>query len=645
MPQFFDALFKFIVGTSLFILVLGTSVALFILGYTRESGMLFFYAAFILTSIFIVFSGWLLLSSVASLIANVTRSINDTLPRDPKLKLISFGIVGFFFAPLLAKFVRAFFYFTSTFFTILVLRLLEHSDGFSRISCDFSSDVERCSSILIVNLISLWNNAIGDAYSRSGISGLPFIGLVIFAVFWVVCIEILHQAQSIKATLPDRRTWFQSYLLNSVSRNNAFFFVLLGVALYLSIASIAAIPTLQGPAEDLEEISPTSLQSTLEASVSTFKDQYKLNSEQPYSELVKASDGLFVASSDDPMIAEISTTRAKVKDAKAKVVLASRQLSNETNQETDVLYSEVDYTNAINAFSGYEELLNKIEVFWVQRKVLNPSFINSTNTAFNLVGREVDSKLLEAVSSYERSGINRKGDREAVDHFFAMKTWFEEYMTQVESQLNQCVQSIDSFNQDTGNRISSILRSMKDADILSAAYLRGQIEDEFSYLQLSYSYQQSCRFSNSLKPVPQRAPLGGYLGPFRFVARWLVGTESLPLTLITGLLGFGLLGSACSSFVRERVDPSITIQNGELVQDLPKVIVIGLSAAIIVFLAVMGGLAVFFTSNSQPNPYALLLGCLIASAFGENVWQWAQAQLNEKISASNRQGESSDESQ
>ncbi|MHC5748388.1 MAG: hypothetical protein ACYTXT_42395, partial [Nostoc sp.] len=134
---------------------------------------------------------------------------------------------------------------------------------------------------------------------------------------------------------------------------------------------------------------------------------------------------------------------------------------------------------------------------------------------------------------------------------------------------------------------------------------------------------------------------GAYLGIFGFIASWLLSTESLSLALITGLLGFGLLGSACSSFVRERLETGQEQPSVPLVKDLPKVIIIGLSAAILAFLAVMGGLAVFFSTGSNPNPYALLLACLVAAAFGENVWQWARGKLQENLKESNDKSDKS----
>ena len=105
------------------------------------------------------------------------------------------------------------------------------------------------------------------------------------------------------------------------------------------------------------------------------------------------------------------------------------------------------------------------------------------------------------------------------------------------------------------------------------------------------------------------------------------------------MIGFGLLGSVISTFVRERVASSKSGDDGVspvaiphvLVSDLAGVVLRGLSAAIVVFLAVQGGLAVFAGGQSDPNPYVLLLTCLVAAVFSEKVWARANEYLVEKL--------------
>jgi hypothetical protein len=62
-----------------------------------------------------------------------------------------------------------------------------------------------------------------------------------------------------------------------------------------------------------------------------------------------------------------------------------------------------------------------------------------------------------------------------------------------------------------------------------------------------------------------------------------------------------MLGAVCcSTFIRQR---RVKTPDGALVSDLAGVIMPGLSAAIVVFLAVEGGLAIFASGTGQPIPY------------------------------------------
>ena len=113
-------------------------------------------------------------------------------------------------------------------------------------------------------------------------------------------------------------------------------------------------------------------------------------------------------------------------------------------------------------------------------------------------------------------------------------------------------------------------------------------------------------------------------GPFGALARWLLQTRSIALTLITGMLGFGLLGSAIATFVRARAalpaQPSVAAE-------ISRVAIRGVYAAIVIFLAAKGGLSILANGESEPNPYVLFFGCLVGAVFSEDVWVWARGRF------------------
>jgi hypothetical protein len=124
--------------------------------------------------------------------------------------------------------------------------------------------------------------------------------------------------------------------------------------------------------------------------------------------------------------------------------------------------------------------------------------------------------------------------------------------------------------------------------------------------------------------LPQRRGPSDSLGLFGRMAKWLLATESRDLALITGLLGFGFFGALAASFIRQTA-----AQPGQVLPPagwiLPALIR-GVAAAVLVFLAVVGGLAVFTQAGPEPapNPYAVFFACFIAAVFSEDVWKWAR---------------------
>jgi len=140
--------------------------------------------------------------------------------------------------------------------------------------------------------------------------------------------------------------------------------------------------------------------------------------------------------------------------------------------------------------------------------------------------------------------------------------------------------------------------------------------------------------------MPERRGLGSDLGIFSFIASWILKTESSSLALIVGMFGFGLLGSASSTFIREKATRTADASGGPLVSDLTGVIIRGLSAAILVFLAVEGGLAVFgvaTATNPEPNPFVVFFTCLIAAVFSDAIWIRARDWLQQNMQRGEQQ--------
>jgi hypothetical protein len=189
----------------------------------------------------------------------------------------------------------------------------------------------------------------------------------------------------------------------------------------------------------------------------------------------------------------------------------------------------------------------------------------------------------------------------------------------------------------------------------------------------SYNYNELQGAVNETPYVEVSKRDGSDWGIFGLVSRYLIKTESLDLVLLIGMLGFGLLGASVSSFQNVKITtlPAINPpENNPLANNLPSnvpannasanvppaenpeannvppvesisdsgqfidtfktkpiikdfwgVLARGFSAAILIYLATKGGIAILTTStSSDPNGYILLFMCFVGAVFSEKVW-------------------------
>jgi len=262
-------------------------------------------------------------------------------------------------------------------------------------------------------------------------------------------------------------------------------------------------------------------------------------------------------------------------------------------------------------------------------------------------GKELGAALLSneskaalvTVKEYQLKNSKQQGSREELQHFLLIQSWFFAGVAADEGALRWCAtlirqnqQALDAWS-DSAFRMRRTLgeESAFSANV-SAAMNELETQTVTAQNQL-YGASQACS-ARAFGAAPEPPPLGASLGPLQIVAGWLLDAGSLPLALIVGMMGFGLLGAVISTFVRERRDQTLrAAAPHSIVVDLAGVMLRGLSAAIVVFLAVQGGLAVLSGAGSDPNPYVLLLACFVAAVFSERVWSSAQQYLSERLPA------------
>ena len=245
-----------------------------------------------------------------------------------------------------------------------------------------------------------------------------------------------------------------------------------------------------------------------------------------------------------------------------------------------------------------------------------------------------NQSLQEALSYYSRINLDRRGSREEIDHYFRIYDWYREVTSENRAAIQQCAEALNMGWSELSSWKTVAHDALQRSEASATIDRKIRVLDATTTALSVLSGQRACAVPTERKPPPKPLQLGESLGPLALAAAWLLNAASLPLALIVGLVGFGLLGSVISTFVREQADGSLSqvdARGNRIVTDLVGVILRGLSAAIVVFLAVQGGLAVLSGEGGKPNPYVLLLACFVAAVFSERVWRSAHGYLATKL--------------
>lgn len=541
---------------------------------------------------------------------------------DPRTRVISFGIAALLF-PSVIPWV---FYATVSSFIAL----------FSDLPRWWSTNWERgiqickdapawvCVGQASFGFLTAIGSGLGDAYRGLDLNRFPFGDAVFLLTAWAVLAQVFATADAATDSGPAR-LWLQAAYarLSDAGRQNLRFFVLLAIAGYLSIAAIAAIPGLQGSSQAPPEVTAERLREHLTGEPREVDG--KLGDENPF-KILEA----FLAEPPQPQ-----TTPAAAPVAASTAVApvgTVATLGTAPPQQTDpvaALGGSLDESRRRRAEIALREQV-------AARQELVRALTEAAKTSKTEAARIRDA----AVNAYQASNVDRKGARERVQHFYDVVAWYRDGVSALEASLRQCEDAIASADQFwrawSGSMRDDLFRPAAES---SNGALRYNLYE--NAYRVYREGRDACRLSRSSTSLPSRPALGAYLGPFGLVASWLLRTESLPLALIVGMVGFGLLGASCSRFIREHASRS---PNAPLIADLSSVIIRGLSAAVVVFLAVEGGLAVFSAAPTsgapvEPNPYVLLFTCLVAAVFSEDVWTWARRQLQKSFSAGDQSGD------
>ena len=246
----------------------------------------------------------------------------------------------------------------------------------------------------------------------------------------------------------------------------------------------------------------------------------------------------------------------------------------------------------------------------------------------------IQNNLAAAVDAYSNELISRKGQREALEHFSSLQSWFRLVVDDAMEVYSDCAQAYQS-SADQHRSLSQRLTRLKEEILGSgeknrelplASLTSESIRDSiFTFDNLVRDTLRNCEDGRERRyyTMPERRPYGSFLGVIGFSVAWLLGVESMPVTLIVGLIGFGLLGALLAQFVQQSLNN--TDDESVELKTIATVVFTGFSAAIIVYVGSYGGLAIASVSADDPNPYVVFGACLIGAIYSNVIWKRAKS--------------------
>jgi hypothetical protein len=541
-------------------------------------------AGLLLLLIFVIFSIYVI-SKILRLTLRWLRWGVANSAGEPVTIFICFAIAAYFYPHPLMYLITVTWSVITTFLSYL-LSQLQQQLVFFQTSCASSS----CLNIALINLATSWNIFLSNVFAQINLARFPLIDAIMFTAMWLGLTEILNQLTSM-SKIGHTLNQFFSHVTKSlraippVTRMNVLFLMVLAISAYLSLTAIIAIPSLQ-ETESSGKATAADLQASLQVVIVKDKDfdtrfpsELSSQSRLEKSEIYKATQ---------------SPTEDKNK------FLAVASLGNDLSRR-----------------------LGNVERLWLN---LRENFRRDQTAAADL-----------SAQIFELNNKGRKGARETQQHLLNIELWYHRWWGQRAGQLTQCKSDFERFGSNLTSQFETIATISSSAyaptpsersnplPIISTEFLN-DVSKRVS--QTENDALNSCTTRVDSLDIPTREDFGGYLGVFGLAASWLLKTESLPLVLITGLLGFGLLGAACSTVIR---NVPVRGRGEPLVPNLTSVVIRGVSAAILIFLAVFGGLAVFTGGNANPNPYVVLFTCLVAAVFSEDAWSWGAQQFRSRL--------------
>jgi hypothetical protein len=583
-------------------------------------------ATFIVVLLLLLISIWFIARRFLRWAVRLASRDNTLLGNDPRARLLGLGIAVVFFPSVVGRFVMAAVYLFLGLLYGLPAPMARGWEAVQKVPCMDDHEVANCmvqSGLLLTRAVG---EGLGEAFSYARIGDLPLGRLVLFLTVWAFASGMMGAVGSDDASSPlFQRARKGIAQMAPASRANTLFFTILVIGAYLSLAAIAAIPDLQAPPASAEVVGVPRLAANLkQAAVPFVAPASGTDPLLGLEQLLNAADSARAARSG----AARQPQGAQPPASPAGATPAGDTTAGQARQPTQRVTTASKLPARLIPDSIPDEQLRAVRESIEEYRLRRGRLLADHGSAIVVAEVNQTQAIQNAIIHYEVENLDRRGSGEQRQHFLEVTAWFRRQRAQLDRRLGESyarVKGLDLLAAYWANYMRQyLLEGRPDTARFNSLNTLGSLETNLPPLNSEEFVEES---------LPERPRLGSGLGPFRWVSAWLLRTESLALALITGMLGFGLLGAAASTFVREHTDEPGRSKDDPLVKDLTGVVIRGGSAAVVVFLGVMGGLAVFSSRDPNPNPYVLLFTCLVGAVFSERVWTWAAENL--KLSGRN----------
>lgn len=353
---------------------------------------------------------------------------------------------------------------------------------------------------------------------------------------------------------------------------------------------------------------------------------------------------------------KVSNTTSSELDSQLE---ASIDIPNLKNKVKDWVKNNSLSEKDFSSIKGAERIANQVATIWNKRLDLfakrTEDILNKQSSVKHKLSRNkngIDAQIEDIknkiLSHYRISVQQVRRERDRVRFYQESLGWYEDSVAQLQTNMRRCENlaisdserlnsyvasmenlidsekerlrsNYDYFTQKNQPSSASTGQNLTDLNVQLAA--SSIINDfQFSFYDRDENFDSSvqCEIFGNYDALPQPLKPGESWGIFGSMSAWLLEAETIEMCLLTGMIGFGLLGASLSymffsiDLVEEKFRNGFT----------PSIIVTlrGTTAAVATYLLLRGGVNMITDAGANVSPYILFAVCFVAAIYSEEAW-------------------------